>query len=223
LKSDFDAGIIMLGELFDPQADVAIEARLRPHWSQAGAIVYITFRTIDSIPKEVLRRWEREKNDWMRVRGHSGHWSELLPSLSLTDQELFRSEFSNTREMCLDECHGRCFLRQRRFSEIVSDSLLHFDGVRYRMGDFVVLPNHVHLLAAFADEDQMRKQCESWTHYTAFQIHHILKEKGPFWQPEPFDHLVRSLDQYEYLRRYIADNPKKANLNSDEYHYRRYE
>ena len=212
----------MIGELFDPKADLLIEERLRPHWSQAGAIVYITFRTVDSIPKEVLRRWEREKTEWMRIRGHTGHWSDLLPGLSRADQELFHEEFSNTRDICLDECHGRCVLRQDRLSKIVADSLLHFDGVRYSMGDFVVMPNHVHLLASFSSEDQMRKQCESWTHYTAVQIHRVLGETGPFWQAEPFDHLVRSLEQYEYLRRYIADNPKKANLRPGEYHYRRY-
>ena len=47
---------------------------------------------------------------------------------------------------------------QPRFSEIVADSLLHFDGVRYRRGDFVVMSNTVHLQAAFADEDQIRMQ-----------------------------------------------------------------
>jgi len=212
----------MIGELFDPKADLSIDERLRPHWSQAGAIVYITFRTIDSIPKEVLIRWEREKNEWMRFRGHIGHWSDLLPSLSLADQEMFQQEFSNARDVCLDECHGRCVLRESHLSNIVADSLLHFDGVRYCMGDFVVMPNHVHLLASFPDEDQMRKQCESWTHYTAVQIHRFLGEKGHFWQPEPFDHLVRSVEQYEYLRKYIEDNPKKANLKPGNYHYRRY-
>ena len=63
----------MIGELFDPKADLLIEERLRPHWSQAGAIVYITFRTVDSIPKEVLRRWERAKHEWMRIRGVFQH------------------------------------------------------------------------------------------------------------------------------------------------------
>ena len=59
----------MLGELFDPQADVLVHERLRPHWSQAGAIVFVTFRTRDSIPKSVLDRWEREKKDWIQRRG----------------------------------------------------------------------------------------------------------------------------------------------------------
>nr|WP_238388693.1 transposase [Roseimaritima ulvae] len=85
------------------------------------------------------------------------------------------------------------------------------------------MPNHFHLLAAFASKTAMEEQFDSWTHYSAFRIHQAIGEKGKFWQPEPFDHLVRSLDQYEYLRRYIADNPRKAGLRPGEYFYRRYE
>lgn len=87
------------------------------------------------------------------------------------------------------------------------------------MGDFIVMPNHVHLLAAFSKVQAMSKQCESWMHYSAVQIHRMLGEKGQFWQREPFDHLVRSVEQYMYLRKYIADNPIKAKLQLGEYHY----
>ena len=85
------------------------------------------------------------------------------------------------------------------------------------------MPNHVHLLASFPTEDAMKAQCDSWLHYTAFQINKQLGKKGKFWQQEPFDHLVRSVEQYEYLRRYIAENPNKAKLRPGEYYYRRYE
>ena len=91
------------------------------------------------------------------------------------------------------------------------------------MGDFIVMPTHVHLLAAFATAEAMTEQCDSWLHYTAFQINRAIGEKGKFWQQEPFDHLVRSLEQYEYLRQYIADNPRKAGLKPGEYLYRRYD
>ncbi len=50
-----------LGELFDPKADLSICEHFRPHWSQAGAIVFITFRTADSIPQEVLHRWNEKR------------------------------------------------------------------------------------------------------------------------------------------------------------------
>lgn len=90
------------------------------------------------------------------------------------------------------------------------------------MGDFVVMPNHVHLLAAFPTAAAMREQFDSRLHYTAFRINRQVGEKGHFWQQEPFDHLVRSVEQYERLRSYIADNPIKAKLKEGEFIYRRY-
>ena len=59
----------MLGELFDADDELLIEDRLRPHWGQSGAIVFITMRTNDSIPMEVIARWNREKSDWLRRQG----------------------------------------------------------------------------------------------------------------------------------------------------------
>ena len=215
----------MLVELFDPKAELLVHEHFRPHWSQAGAIVFITFRTHDSIPQEVLDLWERQKLDWLQRRGHEGtqHWTEVLPGLSPKERAAFTKEFERCREGFLDTCHGRCLLRRPELAAIVADSLLHFDGERYRMGDFIIMPNHVHLLAAFGTEDGLITQCDSWLHYTAFRINQQLGEKGKLWQQEPFDHLVRSSEQYAYLRKYIADNGKKARLSPGEYLYRRYE
>ena len=75
----------------------------------------------------------------------------------------------------------------------------------------------VHLLAAFPDEDSMLAQCESWKHFTATKINRLLGVKGRFWQQDGFDHLVRSVEQFEFLRRYIAENPKRANLAVGQY------
>lgn len=217
-------GKAMLGELFDPQAEFDVHQHCRPHWSQAGAIVFVTFRTHDSIPREVVQRWEREKQDWLRLHGYrsAGHWRDVVPTLSTAEQAAFQKQFHRCREEFLDTCQGACPLRRPDLARIVGDALLHFDGVRYRLGDFVVMPNHVHLLAVFGTPEGLLDQCQSWMHFTATQINRALNRKGKFWQQEPFDHLVRSVGQYDYLRRYIAENPKKANLSDGEYLYRRY-
>ena len=66
----------MLGEPFDPKGELQIYEHLRPHWSQAGAVVFITFRTDDSIPREVVERWDGEKQEWLsaaaRTKTHIG-------------------------------------------------------------------------------------------------------------------------------------------------------
>jgi type I restriction enzyme R subunit len=218
-----DKAHYMLGELFDPQAERLVRNHCRPHWSQAGAVVFITFRTFDSIPSEVVERWDRERRDWLLRRGWNGngHWSNGVAQLSPAEKATFHKEFNRMRESCLDSCHGRCLLKRPELAAIVAECLHHFDDVRYRLGDFVVMPNHVHLLAAFPAAEGMTRVCDSWLHYSAYRINRAIGEKGRFWQPEPFDHLVRSPKQYDYLRRYIATNPRKAGLQAGEYLYRR--
>lgn len=213
----------MLGECFDPTVDIDISQHIRPHWAQAGAVVFITFRLADSIPKKVLHRWEREKLEWLRGRGHpwTNGWKAAVQLLSDRERIAFHRRFDRIREAFLDTCHGRCLLRDPKIRRIVVEALEHFDRQRYRLGDFVIMPNHVHLLAVFARADSMRRQCRSWTHYSALRINQSLGEKGKLWQQEPFDHLVRSPRQYEYLRQYIERNPQKARLTPGDYEYRR--
>jgi putative transposase len=215
----------MLGSLFDRDGERLVDRHNLPHWAQTGVITFITFRTKDSIPARVLKRWEQEKQEWLRVRGiqTTAHWSKVLPKLDPSVRSAFFREFNRTREEYLDTCQGRCLLRNPELAMIVAESLQHFDSDRYRMGDFVVMPNHVHVLCAFERPEQMRAQLDSWLHYTAFRINRAIKEKGSFWQEEPFDHLVRTLEQYEYLRKYIADNPAKAGLRPGEYVYHRFD
>jgi putative transposase len=207
---------------FDPDAGVAIVERKLPHWAQAGTLYFITFRTSDSIPENLLRRWHAEREDWLRKHGidPKGNWRERLEQLSNDLRGEFTRTFSERWHNNLEACHGACVLRQPELAKTVADSLLHFDGERYLLTDFVVMPNHVHLLAAFVDEDGMLVQCDSWKHYTARQINLRLGTKGRLWQQDGFDHLVRSLHHFEAFRRYIADNPKKAGLKEGEYlHY----
>ena len=52
---------------FDPEAPVEITQRNLPHWEQRDAYYFITFRTADSIPKDVLERWIRERNTWLAL------------------------------------------------------------------------------------------------------------------------------------------------------------
>jgi putative transposase len=209
--------------LFDRDADFRIVQRGLPHWSQAGTIAFLTFRTHDSMPKEVLNRWFQDRRRWLRSHGidpDEAQWRNRVDQLEESQAREFLETFWNRWHDSLDEGKGSCVLRRPDLADIVAKSLKHFDGERYRLLDFVVMPNHVHLLAAFADEMAMLKQCESWKHYTATQINRCLNQKCRFWQQDGFDHLVRSEAQFNYLRHYIADNPRKAFLLPGEFlHY----
>ncbi len=207
-------------ELFDPEADVLIVERRLPHWTQAGAICFITFRTHDSMPKAVLDDWFADRARWLREHGidpNASNWKVALEKLDQQTVRAFLDRFWNRWHDALDACHGACLLRSRELSKIVSDSLNHFDGERYLMLDYVVMPNHIHMLCSFPDEEVMLAMCASWKHYTAVRINRRLAQQGRLWQQDGFDHLVRSETQFQYLRRYIAANPEKAGLRTGEY------
>jgi putative transposase len=205
----------MAFRIFEPKAEVVVVERRLPHWSQAGTICFITWRTHDSMPRPVLEAWYRDRACWLRARGidpNSPDWQESLHGHGYKTVSEFLQTFWNRWHDALDACHGSGVLRQTDLAQIVATSLLHFDKERYLMLDFVVMPNHVHILASFPDEQMMLAQCESWKHYTATQLNRCLNRKGRFWQQDGFDHLVRSEEQFLYLRRYIAANPARAGL-----------
>ena len=212
-------------EFFDPQSEFTITYGQLPHWDQPGVMCFLTWRTIDSIPEATLRRWRVERTGWLRRHGidpQAATWREELRSLSAAVRREYHEHFTSPWMECLDECHGECVLREPRLSGIVAENLLHADGGEYEVSDFVVMPNHVHVLAQFRSEGALERCCRNWKHYTARRIHEELGRRGHFWQTESFDHLVRSPEQFEYLRRYIERNPVSARLQPGEFrHYRK--
>lgn len=207
---------------FDPKAEVIHTFRNLPHWFQPEIATFLTFRTGDSMPRNVVLRWRQHQEQWLIQHGLEGAFAHD-PKLLATLPRSLQSQFRRRRDMLwhdsLDQCHGACLLRRPIFAQMVADALLHFDGARYDLDSFIVMPNHVHLLVQFHPGTTMSEQTESWLRYSARRINKELGRTGSFWQSEPFDHLIRSAEQFEYLQRYIAENPKRANLKAGEYLY----
>ena len=124
-------------------ANFAVVERRLPHWSQAGAITFITWRTWDSIPAPVLQEWLAERDAWLQRHGISSHlaprdgasrgarrlhWCDQLHALDPALVQEFQRHFSDRWNENLDECYGDCVLRRPDLAQSVADSLLHFDG-----------------------------------------------------------------------------------------------
>jgi REP element-mobilizing transposase RayT len=215
----------MAFEFFDPTQDVFIRYGQLPHWEQPGATYFITWRTADSIPSGVLQRWKVERAVWLRhhdIDPLGADWRERLQRLPRAARLDYHVRFTAAWMGCLDQCHGECVLRQAELSQIVDENLRHLDEREYLLAAFVVMPNHVHVLVQFPDEGQLGSRTKAWKHYTATEINAQLGRQGRFWQKESFDHLVRSPEQFESLRLYIATNPATAGLKTGEFkHYER--
>jgi REP element-mobilizing transposase RayT len=84
----------------------------------------------------------------------------------------------------LDAGHGSCVLKNSTLREIMASSFHHYDGQRYHLHDFVIMPNHVHVLFTPFVDYTMQKTVAAWK---SFSGHTILKQTNgdaPFWLEE---------------------------------------
>ena len=207
-------------EFFDPAGELRVTLGNLPHWFQPEVTYFVTFRTDDSLPAETARLWYARRGDWLQRHGidpGAAGRSALLRRLPSAQQREFHDTFSRRFMAYLDRGCGACVLKRPELARIVGENLRHFDGQRYQLGDFVVMPNHVHLLARLLGPTDLERQCYSWKKYTATRINRALGRRGRFWHEESFDHLVRSAEELEHRRRYIAENPEEARLHEGEY------
>jgi len=205
---------------FDRNADSLVTKRNLPHIDMPGYSTFVTFRLADSMPREVVQKWHDEIESWLKEH-HLGEQSVEDVLVANDIDESLKNElrrFKNRKwHGHLDDCHGDCVLGAPQPRKLVEESLLHFDGQRYDLERFVIMPNHVHLLIQMRQGFLLRKQLTETLRYTARCVNSLLKQDGTFWQSEPFDHVVRSEAQFEYLQQYIVDNPEKARLSEGEY------
>jgi type I restriction enzyme R subunit len=208
-------------QFFDPNQDLSVVYKKAPHWAQSGTMTFITWRTADSLPVVVLNKIRAERDDLIRAGGldPTADWKRDLAARPAPERGQLQPALFESWDNHLDAGAGECLLARPELSRIVADSLHHFDESRYVLTDFVIMPNHVHLLAAFRDEAEMLSQCTAWKRFTGRQINAAVGRSGAFWQVEQFDHLVRSAEQFERFRRYIAENPRKAGLAEGQFRW----
>ena len=78
--------------------------------------------------------------------------------------------------------------------DLVQDALKHFDGTRYSLLAWCVMPNHVHVVFQPACGHELDTILHSWKSFTAHKAVDMLKVRPPFWQPQYYDHLIRDND-----------------------------
>src|SRR6266403_1570918 len=94
-----------------------------PHFDAGEVFQSITFRLYDSMPQELLVKWREEL---------------ARESEQVEDKLRWRIE------AYLDQGYGACYLSDIRIANMVQNALLHFDGDRYRLSAWIIMPNHVH-------------------------------------------------------------------------------
>jgi REP element-mobilizing transposase RayT len=175
-----------------------------PHVKREGAAYFVTFRLVDSLPKDVLLRFQREHAEMLR----------RLPAKSKPEQtEEAHRDLRRKIERYLDRSTGACHLRRPEIADLITEALMHFHGKYYLLDDWVVMPNHVHLIVWPMPNFTLSEILKSRKRHTARQANLILGTTGEtFWQPESYDHWIRNDDEKARIRRYIRMNPVTAGL-----------
>ncbi|MFP4192841.1 MAG: DNA methyltransferase [Candidatus Hydrogenedentota bacterium] len=183
---------------FDPDEPVGnVRGGNLPHWRQPGVTYFVTWRTADSMPKDRVEQWAAEREAWLKK--HPEPWDEK------TKAEYDRL-FLVRWEQWLDEAHGECVLRRPDIRKVVENSLRCYDGSQYELTEYVVAPNHVHVLVKPLEGYELSDIVQAWKSVTAHAINKALGRKGSFWRKESFDHIVRNPAEFERIRQYIRNH-----------------
>lgn len=161
-----------------------------PHFDAPGVQQFLTYRLADALPASLRHEWGA--------------------LLALADEREKRLKL----ETYLDKGHGECHLRQPEIAAIVQENLLHFDGERYRVIAWCIMPNHVHAVIEVR-QTPLAELLHSWKSYTSKAANKVLGRAGHFWQDEYFDRYIRDEAHLRKAIRYTENNPVKAGLTRE--------
>ena len=134
-------------------------------WVRGGPIYAVTMRLADAVPAEVVGEWLAEL-DGPAVVAKVGKY--------------------------LDAGLGECLLADDDVAARVAREIRKFDGVRYRLLAWCVMPNHVHVVVQPIGGLRLATQIDNWQSYTAQAINRKLDREGDeaVWHPVADDRLV---------------------------------
>ncbi|MBM4152573.1 MAG: DEAD/DEAH box helicase, partial [Kiritimatiellaceae bacterium] len=217
---------------FDPACPVShLPGGNLPHWRQDGTTYFVTFRLADSLPKETLNQWQRERDEWMEknprpcaerdedIASTEETFAQDVDAMSssrlLEWQHEYRARFTERFDTWLDAGNGRCILKNPEIRKVVQEVLHCFCGARYELYSYVIMPNHVHVLVSPFGEYTLSNIIKKWKSVSTREMNALLGTKEAVWQKESFDHIVRSAESLAAFRTYISQNP--VGLNADSY------
>jgi REP element-mobilizing transposase RayT len=109
--------------------------------------------------------------------------------------------------------------------DVVLQHCLYGNGARFTLHAAVIMPEHVHLLLT------PLRDAEAWPYElqgilklikgaSARSVNRLLRQSGPVWQDESFDHVLRSDEGLQRKIEYVRQNPVRRGLAAKPEDYR---
>jgi putative DNA methylase len=155
-----------------------------PHHDGPGVVQHVVFRLADALPRSVVERLRQAP----------------------AGEQLAKADAA------LDLGIGSRALADPRVASIVEGAIRHFDGERYRLIAWCVMPTHVHVLVETKPGWPTSSLAQAWKSFSAKRANEVLGRSGRFWAPEYFDRTMRDEVEIAITREYIEQNPVVAGL-----------
>jgi len=178
-----------------------------PHWEREAGLYRLDFHLADSLPAKVRERILEQRRAIARAE-KSGR--DLLAIERLTKWQLAQAQ----GDAYLDAGAGECLFKRAELAEIVAQALRFWDGTRYDLEAWCVMPNHVHVVLQMREQERLASIAGSWKSYSSHQINAALGRQGTVWERESFDRLIRNEGELARTIEYIRTNPERAGLTN---------
>jgi len=133
------------------------------------------------------------------------------PSRNSSPQDILSGErtfFATTKTSM-----GRRLLQSERNAGLLIDVLRTLVAEHaFALSDFVIMPDHVHLLLTVAEGVTIEKAMQLVKGRFSYRLSHEFGHKGEVWQRGFSEVQVLSSSSFESHHEYIAQNPVKAGL-----------
>ena len=163
-----------------------------PHRDKPGLLQMITYHLADSLPAELVEKFKME--------------------IQCLQQKKQNTQYRKKIENWIDAGCGSCILKNPQIAQLVYDNFTFYNGKRYDLISWVIMPNHIHVLIYAYEGVALSKIIQSWKGYTGKKINEILKISGRVWHREYWDRYIRDEKHYNSTIKYIEQNPVKAGL-----------
>jgi len=192
---------------FNPVDDLEIYYGDLPHWRQEGVVYFVTFRLSDSLPQSKLKELDESRALWIKTHRH-----KRRHEFTKEDRRTYNFLFHERIEKWMEAGYGSCILKEDAVLEIIVETLKFFDGKRYTLDSYVVMPNHIHIIVVPYEGNTLSQITHTWKAYSANIINKLSGKSGQLWRHESYDHIIRNEESYHQIRKYILLNPVKAGL-----------
>ena len=215
------------------------------HWSLDRVVYHICFRLADSVPQEKLQQWEEERKELAERQNRNVVLSEEeIRRLKYLYGEKVEKYLDAGHGECLLSKPGIGDIVSRvlmhdsvgvdGFARAGCGAATQGGDMRcggalaagnrcgtatqgkYKIHAFGIMSNHVHVIVDVVADFHIGEIVTAWKSVSGHLINKALARKGPVWQRDHYDHIIRTADEYRFQMNYVYKNDMVKSWRCDE-------